>query len=116
MTKLDAETSRSRLVVGHDEWRGKVRDVLRACIAAGIAVSVLMKVVGPKGDDEDDDDNDVGRKGKGKKGKEKEKEKEKEKGMKVHLPGTAAGGAGAGVGQQQGFFYHEWWVVPKITY
>lgn len=58
--------------------------MLKGCIAAGIAVATMAKVVG-------DEEGKSDRKGTGKKA------------IKADLAGGAQG-------------YHEWWVVPKITY
>ncbi|KAI9787352.1 MAG: hypothetical protein M1816_007638 [Peltula sp. TS41687] len=83
LTRLDARTSRSRLC--HEEWRAKVRDGLRACIAAGVVVMEVERGVGEWDAEEDE-------KGKG-----------KERRLKVVVGG----------GDMQG--YHEWWVVPRMV-
>lgn len=67
-----------------------MKGVLRACIAAGIAVAAVRRGVGAGGD------------GRKVKGKGKGKEVDWSARLRVEVP-------------EVGKRYHDWWVVPKVV-
>ncbi|KAI9843380.1 MAG: hypothetical protein M1838_002635 [Thelocarpon superellum] len=105
MTKMDSRTTRS--VLCHEEWRGGVRDTLRACIGASIAGLEISRILHGERDASENAEDEKGGKG-GKEGAStsqerrtrKEKERKKEKTRQVRVEPSRA--------------YHRWWLVPKL--
>ncbi|KAI9840780.1 MAG: hypothetical protein M1837_001310 [Sclerophora amabilis] len=100
LSKTPAPTSRTTLCA--DEWKSKIKNVVRACIATGIAISAVEKEV--KSDDDllqktAADDDDDGRRA------QRSRKKSKEK---------LATGRTLQLDMERGKTYHDWWVVPSI--
>ena len=87
LSKMSADKARCRGCEG--EWRKNVKDVLRGCIAAGIAISTVKKALDASG-------GEVGN------GKGPEGNVDLSGRLKVEVPDA-------------GKRYHDWWVVPKIS-
>ena len=80
---MDAKTARCEGVF-EAEWRKDMKDCVKACVAAGVAVAMLRKAV----------EKSFGRDG-------RSKGNGSRLGLKVEIPETGNG-------------YHDWWAVPKI--
>ncbi len=85
--KLNKEAARCQGC--ETEWRANVKDVLRACIAAGIAVSAVRKVLVGAGEHARKDN--LNAKG------------QLDLSMRLRIEIPVAGAR-----------YHDWWIVPKL--